>query len=101
MAKFLDARKAASELSDLIKTADTTLILMSPYLKLSKDFRELLTYRNSKDKVTHIIFGKQELNPEQLDFLRTLRFVVLKYKEELHAKCYLHDSDDHHIAEPL
>lgn len=92
MAKFLDTRKAAAELSDLIRLADAKLILISPYLKLSKDFRELLTFRNSKDKVTTIVFGKQELNPEQLEFLRSLRFVALKYKEELHAKCYLNDS---------
>lgn len=92
MAKFLDTRKAASELSDLMRNADTRLVLMSPYLKLSKDFRELLSFRNSKDKVTTIVFGKQELNPEQLEFLRSLRFVALKYKEELHAKCYLNET---------
>ena len=92
MAKFLDTRKAASELADLIRNAEATLTLISPYLKLSKDFRELLTYRNSKDKVTTIVFGKQELNPEQLDFLRTLRFVSLKYNESLHAKCYFNDA---------
>jgi len=67
------------------------LILISPYLKLSKDFRELLTYRNSKDKVTTVIFGKQELKPDEMKFLESLRFVILKYKDELHAKCYLND----------
>lgn len=92
MAKFLDTRKAASELQDLIQGAEATLTLISPYLKISKDFRELLSYRNSKAKVTTIIFGKQELNPEQLDFLRGLQFVQLKYNETLHAKCYFNDT---------
>jgi len=67
------------------------LILISPFLKLSKDFRELLTYRNNKDKITTIIFGKQELKPDEMKFFESLRFVILKYKEELHAKCYLND----------
>lgn len=92
MAKFLNTRKAVSEIEDLIKDADQKLILISPYLKLSKDFKELLTYRNSKDKVTTVIFGKQELNPNEMKFLQSLRFVILKYNQDLHAKCYLNDN---------
>lgn len=92
MAKFLNTRKAVSEIEDLIKNADQKLTLVSPYLKISKDFRELLNYRNKKDKITTIIFGKQELNPDEMKFLQTLRFVILKYNEDLHAKCYLNDN---------
>lgn len=92
MAKFLNTRKAVSEIEDLIKDADQKLILISPYLKLSKDFKELLTFRNNKDKITTVIFGKQELNPNEMKFLQSLRFVILKYNQDLHAKCYLNDS---------
>lgn len=91
MARFINTRKAVSEIEELIKNADVRLILVSPYLKLSKDFKELLTYRNSKDKITTIIFGKQELNPDEMRFLQGLRFVILKYNEDLHAKCYVND----------
>jgi phosphatidylserine/phosphatidylglycerophosphate/cardiolipin synthase-like enzyme len=91
MAKFINTRKAVSEIEDLIKNADQKLVLISPYLKLSKDFKELLTYRNSKDKITTVIFGKQELKPDEMTFLQGLRFVVLKFKEDLHAKCYVND----------
>lgn len=91
MAKFINTRKAVSEIEDLIRNAEEKLVLVSPYLKLSKDFKELLGYRNSKDKITTIIFGKQELNPDEMKFLQGLRFVILKYNEDLHAKCYLND----------
>jgi len=91
MAKFINTKKAVSEIEDLIKNAGENLYLISPYLKLSKDFKELLTYRNNKDKVTHVIFGKQELNPDELKFLQSLRFVILQYNEDLHAKCYIND----------
>jgi len=89
MAKFINTRKAVAAIEDLIKEAEEKLILISPYLKLSKDFKELLTYRNSKDKITTIIFGKQELNPNEMKFLEGLRFVILKYNQDLHAKCLL------------
>ena len=91
MAKFLNTRKAVSEIEDLIRNAGEKLILISPYLKLSKDFRELLAYRNSKDKITTVVFGKQELKPDELNFLQGLRFLILKYNEDLHAKCYVND----------
>jgi len=91
MAKFLNTKKSVSEIEDLIKDAGQTLILISPYLKLSKDFKELLSYRNSKDKITTVIFGKVQLNPDEMKFLESLQFVILKYKDDLHAKCYLND----------
>lgn len=92
MAKFISTRKAVSEIEELIKNANEKLVLISPYLKLSNDFKELLSYRNSKDKITTIIFGKQELNPNEMTFLQGLRFVILKYNEHLHAKCYLNEN---------
>lgn len=91
MAKFINTRKAVAAIEDLIKDAEDKLVLISPYLKLSKDFKELLTYRNSKDKITTIIFGKQELNPNEMKFLEGLQFVILKYNQDLHAKCYVND----------
>lgn len=91
MAKFINTRKAVSAIEDLIRNAGERLILVSPYLKLSKDFRQLLEYRNGKDKITTVVFGKQELKPDEMQFLQGLRFVILKFNEDLHAKCYVND----------
>lgn len=91
MAKFVNTRKAVSELEELIREAGDKLVLISPYLKLSKDFRQLLEYRNNKDLKTTIVFGKQELKPEEMRFLQGLRFVILRFNEDLHAKCYVND----------
>jgi hypothetical protein len=91
MAKFINTRKAVSEIEDLIRTAGEHLYLVSPYLKLSKDFRQLLEYRNSKERITTVIFGKQELKPDEMRFLQGLRWVSLKFNEDLHAKCYAND----------
>lgn len=92
MAKFITTKQITSELENLIKKADDKLYIISPYLKLSKDFRDLLTFRNTNRKDTKIIFGKQELNPEQMTFLQGLRFVYLFFSDDLHSKCYLNDS---------
>lgn len=91
MAKFINTRKTVSEIEELIRNAGEKLILVSPYFKLSKDFRQLLEYRNGKGKVTTVVFGKQELKPDEMRFLQGLRLVVLKFNEDLHAKCYLNN----------
>ena len=80
-----------AELDEMIRVADQRLILVSPYLRLSKDIRQLLEYRNNKDKVTTVVFGKVDLKPDEMAFLQSLRFVVLKFNEDLHAKCYIND----------
>lgn len=92
MAKFITTKQITSELEVLITKAEERLYIISPYLKLSKDFREYLTFRNTNRKDTNIIFGKQELNPEQMTFLQGLRFVYLFFSDDLHAKCYINDS---------
>lgn len=92
MAKFLTTKQISSHLEELIQEADKTLYLVSPFLKLSKDFQELINSRNKNEKKTIIIYGKYELTPEQLKFLTGLRHVYLKFHENLHAKCYLNDS---------
>ena len=92
MAKFITTKQISSELEILIQEADKTLYLVSPFLKLSKDFQELIKSRNLNEKKTVIIYGKYELTPEQLKFLTGLRTVFLKFHENLHAKCYINDT---------
>lgn len=91
MAKFLNTRKAVAAINDLIKNAGAKLVLISPYLKLSKGFKELLTYRSNNEKITTVIFGKRKLKPEEMKFLKSLRFVILKFNKNLHAKCYVNE----------
>jgi phosphatidylserine/phosphatidylglycerophosphate/cardiolipin synthase-like enzyme len=92
MAKFLTTIDIAAQLQSLITEADERLYLVSPYLQISKDFQELLVSREKKKKETIIIYGKNELTPVQLKFLTSLRYLYLKFYENLHAKCYVNDT---------
>ena len=92
MAKFLTTIDIASQLRELIIEADKILYLVSPYLQISKDFQELLISREKNKKETIIIYGKNELTPDHLKFLTSLRYVYLKFYENLHAKCYINDT---------
>jgi hypothetical protein len=91
MAKFLNTRKCGAELGDLIQNFDSDLTLISPYLHLPKDFKDLLTYRNGKGRKTTLLFRKLKLNPEEFNHLKDLRLVTLRYNEAVHAKSYFND----------
>lgn len=92
MAKFLNKDTAVAELKSLIRNGEHTVILISPYLKLSNDFQELLEYRNNKSKITTIIFRESQLKTNEETFLKSLRWVELKCMPNLHTKCYMNDS---------
>jgi hypothetical protein len=89
MAKFLDTQGVSYFLAQLIKEANEKLLLISPYLKLSDRMYELLEDKDKLKLAVHVIYGKNELHPDEASKLRGLRSVRLLFCKNLHAKCYL------------
>ncbi len=93
MARFLNTSAATYHLEELIKQASERLILISPFLRFNDRVRELLTDKNRLKIDIRIIFGKNELQPEETAWLRTLEFVRISFCKNLHAKCYLNEAE--------
>lgn len=98
MAKFLEGNELNSELSKIFKTAENSLILISPYIKLHHRFADILKTRTSDDKLEIIIvFGKNEkditksLTAEDLDFFKQFPNIEIRYEKRLHAKFYANE----------
>lgn len=92
MAKYLRTSSITSELENLIRDARKELYIISPYLKLSDNIKELLNDKEREKVDVRIIFGKQELAPAELSYLEGLKYVRLYFSKNLHAKCYLNES---------
>mgnify|MGYP002795203747 CR=1 FL=1 len=91
MPKYLRTSAISASLEELIRDAREKLYIISPYLKLSDNIKELLNDKE-KDKVdVRIIFGKQELIPSEMSFLQSFKYVKLYFSKNLHAKCYLNE----------
>ena len=91
MPKYLRTSAISASLEELIRDAREKLYIISPYLKLSDNIKELLNDKE-KDKVdVRIIFGKQELIPSEMSFLQGFKYVKLYFSKNLHAKCYLNE----------
>jgi len=92
MARYLRTSAISAELDNLIRSAREKVYIISPYLKLSDAMRELLNDKEREKVEVRIIFGKQELNPAEMSFLQSLRYVRLYFSKNLHAKCYLNEN---------
>lgn len=92
MPKYLRTSSITSELENLIRDARKELYIISPYLKLSDQIKELLNDKEREKVDVRIIFGKSELAPTEMNFLEELKYVRLYFSKNLHAKCYLNES---------
>ncbi|MBE9159378.1 phospholipase D family protein [Nodosilinea sp. LEGE 06152] len=91
MAKFLNTSATNYFLEELIKGASDRLILISPFLKLNDRVKELLEDKNRLKIDVRIVYGKNELQPEEINWLRELSFIRTSFCKNLHAKCYLNE----------
>lgn len=89
MAKFLNTSATNYFLEELIKNARERVILISPFLKLNDRVKELLADKNRLKIDVRIIYGKSELQPEEIRWLNDLTYVRTSFCKNLHAKCYL------------
>lgn len=91
MAKFLNTSATNYFLEELIKNATDRLVLISPYLKLNDRIKELLEDKNRLKIDVRIVYGKNELQPQEINWLNELTFVRTSFCKNLHAKCYINE----------
>lgn len=92
MAEFLTTNGTSYHIEDIILKAQKELTLLSPYLQLSKTLYErLLDCSNKGVKIT-LIYGKDDLKPNEKKSLAELPTLELYFFENLHAKCYFNES---------
>jgi phosphatidylserine/phosphatidylglycerophosphate/cardiolipin synthase-like enzyme len=93
MAEFLTTKGTSYHIENVIIGAKKKLLLVSPYLQISKMFFERLKDAENRNVQIIIIFGKDELKPNERNSLAELKNLKLFYFENLHAKCYFNESD--------
>lgn len=92
MAEFLTTSGTSYHIEKIIINASKHLTLVSPYLQISKTLFERLKDCSNKGVRIIIIYGKDELKPNEKNSLAELKNVTLFYFENLHAKCYFNEN---------
>jgi hypothetical protein len=91
MAKFLNTSATNYYLEALIKASSERMIIISPFLKFNDRIRELLEDKDRMKIDVRIVYGKSELAPQEINWLRSLACVRTSFCQHLHAKCYLNE----------
>jgi hypothetical protein len=93
MAKFLDTTGVSYHLQQLINKANEKLVLISPYLKINDRIKQSLEDKNRMKIDIRVVYGKNELQPEENNWLKSMTSIRASFCKDLHAKCYLNENE--------
>lgn len=91
MARFLNTSATNYYLEEMIKRTRERMIIVSPFLRFNDRIKELLEDLDRLKVDVRIVYGKSELAPAEINWLKTLEFVRTSFCQNLHAKCYLNE----------
>ena len=93
MAKFLDTTGVSYHLQQLINKANEKLVLISPYLKINDRIKQSLEDKDRLKIDIRVVYGKNELQPEENNWLKSMTSIRSSFCKDLHAKCYLNENE--------
>ncbi len=93
MAEFLDTTGVSAQLTEIIKNAQDRLVIISPYLRVNRQIKELLEDKDRMRINVWVIYGKNELRPEENNWLRSMNSIKTGFLSDLHAKCYMNEDE--------
>jgi phosphatidylserine/phosphatidylglycerophosphate/cardiolipin synthase-like enzyme len=92
MASFLTTIGTSDRIEHIIMSAKKELYLVSPFLQISKTLFERLKDAANRRVNISLVYGKDELKPNERNSLAEIKNLNLYYFENLHAKCYFNES---------
>ncbi|MBC8478059.1 MAG: phospholipase D family protein [Candidatus Delongbacteria bacterium] len=93
MTKFLTTTGVSFRLEEIIKGTEEKLILISPFLKINERTKELLEDKDRMKIDIRVVYGKNELQPEENNWLKSKTSIRTSFCKNLHAKCYLNEKE--------
>jgi phosphatidylserine/phosphatidylglycerophosphate/cardiolipin synthase-like enzyme len=93
MAKVLSTTGISYKIEEIIKGAEKSIWLVSPYLKFDDRIKELIKSKTMMGIRVTVVYGKKDINQKEKEWLDSLENVVLRFKQNLHAKCYMNENE--------
>lgn len=93
MATFLDTTGISYRLEQIIKSSNERFILISPFLKINARIKELLEDKVRLKIDVNVIYGKNELQPEENNWLKSMNSIRSSFCKNLLAKCYMNEKE--------
>ena len=100
MPQFLTGTELSAKIESVINKAQKEVVLISPYIKLSKAIKRTLDGLKDYPEIQLVlIFGKNEddyyksISADDLDYLRGFPHLEIRYEPDLHAKVYMNEGE--------
>lgn len=93
MATYLTNKETQAALENVIMNAEKTLILVSPYIALSSIILARIRAAGEKGVRIKMMYRNDKVKKEELERLKGIKNIELKYTNELHAKCYFNEKE--------
>jgi hypothetical protein len=93
MAKFPNTTGVSYYLQELIDKANEKLVIISPYLKINDRIKQSLEDKNRMKIDIRVVYGKNELQPDENNWLKSMTNIRSSFCKDLHAKCYLNENE--------
>lgn len=92
MAEFLTTYGISANIEKIITGAKAELFLISPYLQIPPILSERLKEADLRKVKITLVYGKEELESSQKEFLSELNNLALHFCQNLYAKCYFNEN---------
>ena len=71
---------------EIIKSATERLVIISPFLRVNERIKELLEDKDRLKIDVRVIYGKNELQPEENNWLESMTSIRTSFCKNLHAE---------------
>lgn len=94
MAKFLDGPGIQASLTELIKSTQSGLFIISPYLKISTTLKNYLTSIDKKKIPINIVYrSDSKISDDDIAYFKGLTHLTVYQCDNLHSKCYINEQE--------
>ena len=68
-------------------------MIISPFLRINERIKELLGDKERLKIDVRVVYGKNELQPDENNWLESMRSIRTSFCKHLHAKCYVNEHE--------
>lgn len=88
MAQYLNTQAAYSEIENIVNRAEHTLVIMSPYIQISRTLLQKIFHASEHRNIDiSLICRKNDIKPEEMDALNRITRLELFDLPNMHANC--------------
>jgi hypothetical protein len=91
MPTFLTTLNTSSHIEQVIQQSQRRLTLITPYLRVNHHLLNRLREADQRGVEIHLVYGKNELHPDEMAKVREIKRLKLYFLDHLHAKCYANE----------